>query len=147
MDLTITIVAAFLALIWGGRVKKRTTQMATILLAISSLVEYAPFIRGHSFGYYTFIFFSFFAAIESFNSIRLKASHRSFFFATASGIAFFELARQLSFPFYIPTNLFAAAYLLLMGYFWFTAKKIIFSRFGVLIIWAGLAIKWLVALL
>lgn len=147
MGFTITIVAAFLALIWGGRVKNRTTQFAAIMLAVSSLLEYAPFIRGHYFGYYFFIFFSFFAAIECFNSLRLKSSHRAYFVLTASVIAFFELARLLSFPYHIPTYPFAITYLLLMAYFWFTAKRIVFSRFGILIVWAGLAIKWLVVLL
>lgn len=147
MGFTITIVAAFLALIWGGRVKKRTTQLATVLLAISSLVEYAPFIRGYNFGHYVFIFFSFFAAIECFNSLRLKFSHQAYFVVTPLVIGFFELAKQMSFPYYIPTYPFAVAYLFLMGYFWFTVKRIVFSRFGILIVWAGLAIKWLVALL
>lgn len=147
MGFTITIVAAFLALIWGGRVKKKTTQVATVMVAISSLVAYAPFIRGQDFGYYIFIFFSFFAAIECFNSLRLRSSHRAYFVITASIIGFFELTRLMSFPYYIPAYPFAIAYLLLMAYFWVTAKRMVFSRFGILIVWAGLAMKWLVALL
>lgn len=146
MGFTITIVTAFLALIWGGKVKKRTTQLATVLLAISSLVEYAPFIRGNHFGYYIFIFFSFFAAIECFNSLRLQLGHRAFFFAVAVVIAFFELSQTLSFPFYIPTYPFSLLYLMAMAYLWFTHKRVIFSRFGILIVWAGLALKWLIVL-
>lgn len=140
---TITFIACFFAFLWAGGVKKRNTQLATVLLALSSLIEHIPLYGLDNYGGYAFVFFSFFAAIETFNSLRMTVSQRMLFLSCAIVILFFELAYRLSFPFHIPKYPFAMLYLLVFFYTWKVSRKKIHSRLGVLIVWSGLALRWL----
>ncbi|MFT6872763.1 MAG: hypothetical protein ACJAVN_001775 [Roseivirga sp.] len=44
MGLAITLITALLALGWAKNAKKRTTKIATVLLALSSLIAYDPYL-------------------------------------------------------------------------------------------------------
>ncbi|OEK04176.1 hypothetical protein [Roseivirga misakiensis] len=147
MSLLITLLAALIALIWAGKIKKRTTKLATVLLALSSLIDYTPYLKGYGIGQYTFIFFSFFAAIESYNSLRLSKGQRALFFSMPILIGFFELMDFVSLPFHIPRYPFGLLYLLAFAFYLLLAKKKIFSRAGVLIVWSAVALKWLLPLI
>jgi len=144
MNLIITLIAVFAAFLWAGKIKKRTTQWTTVLLAFSSLIDFVPFFKGYQVGQYIFIFFSFFAGIESLNSLRLTIAHRILFLATPTIIAFFELIERLSVPYYIPKYPFVLIYFATIIYFWWSSRNKVSSRLGIIIIWAGLALKWLV---
>lgn len=144
MFLAITVIAAVLALGWAGRAKKRTTKIATILLALSSLIEYDPYFGMRSYGIYFLIFFSFFAAIESLNSLRMTRAHHVFFLGSAITITFFQLIALVDFPFYVPKYPFSILYLTMLTFFWVFTKRKIFTRFGILMIWLGVALKWLI---
>ena len=140
----ITFLACFTALLLVGNAKNRTTQLSTVLLALSSLISYIPFYGVDRYGVYIFVFFSFFASIETFNSLRLTIGHRVFFFASAAVILLFELMNSMSL-FFLPKYPFALLYLLVLAYLWKTSKRKIYSRMGVLVVWAGVALKWLLA--
>ncbi|MFY0593017.1 hypothetical protein [Roseivirga sp.] len=143
----ITLLAAFIALLWSRKAKKSTTLWATVLLAISSAVDYLPFLKEYDVGYYLFAFFSVFAGIESQNSLRLNKAHRLLFAATPLVIAFFLLIQLIALPYYIPKYPFAIIYILALLYFWFSSRRKIFSRFGILVVWLALAMKWLLPVL
>lgn len=143
MHLAITLITALLALVWSKNAKKKTTKIATILLAVSSLVQYDPYFGIRSYGIYLLIFFSFFAAIESMNSLRMTRAHHVFFLGSASVVAFFQLILLIELPFYIPKYPFAILYLICFTLFWVFSSRKVFSRLGVLIVWLGVALKWL----
>lgn len=143
MHLAITLIIAFLALLWVKNAKKKTTKIATVLLAISSLVQYDPYFGIRTYGIYLLIFFSFFAAIESMNSLRMTRAHHLFFLGSASVITIFHVLSLIDFPFYIPKLPFAILYLVCLTLFWVFSKRKIYSRFGILIVWLGVALKWL----
>ncbi len=144
MQLAITIIAALFAIGWVRRAKKRTTKLATVLLALSTLVQYDPYFGIGGYGIYFLIFFSFFAAIESMNSLRMTRAHHLFFVGSASTIALFQLMFLIDFPFYIPKYPFAILYMLALTLFWVFSRRKILTRLGVLIVWLGVALKWLV---
>lgn len=143
MQLAITLITAFLALYWAKNAKKKTTKIATVLLAISSLVQFDPYFGIRSYGIYLLIFFSFFAAIESMNSLRMTRAHHLFFLGSASVITIFQLILLIDFPFYVPKLPFAILYFVCFTLFWVFSKRQIYSRLGVLIVWLGVALKWL----
>lgn len=144
MELAITIIAALFALVWSKNAKKKTTKVATVLLALSSLIEYDPYFGLSSLSIYLLIFFSFFAAVESRNSIRLTRAHQFFFLGCAGVIAFFQLLDLIDFPFFIPKYPFAILYVIsLIVLLTFSRRKIL-TRLGILAVWLGLALKWIV---
>ncbi|MBO3700651.1 hypothetical protein [Roseivirga sp. E12] len=143
MELAITVIAAFFALGWSKNAKKRTTKIATILIALSSLIQYDPYFGLGPYSIYFLIFFSFYAAIESLNSLRLTRAHHVFFLGCASVIAFFQVLYLVEFPFYIPKYPFSLVYLICFTFFWFFTKRKILTRLGVLVVWLGVALKWL----
>jgi len=147
MELAITIIAALFALIWSKNAKKKTTKTATVLLALSSLIEYDPYFGLNHYAVYLLIFFSFFAAIESMNSLRLTRGHQFFFFGCAAVITFFQLIYLIDFPFYIPKYPFALLYMVGLIILWFFSKRKILTRLGVLAVWLGVALKWIVSTL
>jgi hypothetical protein len=143
MGLAITLITALLALGWAKNAKKRTTKIATVLLALSSLIAYDPYLGISSYGIYFLIFFSFFSAIESMNSLRMTWAHHLFFVGSAVVITLFQLMVLIDFPFYIPKYPFAIFYIVCLALLWYFSKRKIFSRFGVLLVWLGVAVKWL----
>ncbi len=147
MELAITIIAALFALIWSKNAKKRTTKTATVLLALSSLIEYDPYFGLNHYSVYFLIFFSFFAAIESMNSLRLTRGHQFFFLGCALVIAFFQLIYLINFPFYIPKYPFALLYMVGLIILWVFSKRKIITRLGILVVWLGVAIKWVISAL
>lgn len=145
MGLAITLITALLALGWAKNAKKQTTKIATVTLALSSLIAYDPYFGISSYGIYFLIFFSFFAAIESMNSLRMTRAHHLFFLGSATVIAFFQLILLIDLPFYIPKYPFAILYIASLALFWIFSKRLVLSRFGVLLVWLGVALKWLLA--
>ncbi len=143
MQLAITIITALFAIGWVRRAKKRTTKLATVLLALSTLIQYDPYFGLGGYGIYFIIFFSFFAAIESMNSLRMTRAHQLFFLGSASVITIFQLILLIDFPFYVPKLPFAILYFVCFTMFWVFSKRQIYSRLGVLIVWLGVALKWL----
>ncbi|OEK01386.1 hypothetical protein BFP97_07580 [Roseivirga sp. 4D4] len=144
MELAITIVAAIFALVWSKNAKKKTTKIATVLLALSSLIQYDPYFGLRAYAIYFLIFFSFFAAIESMNSLRLTRGHQFFFLGCATVITFFQLIYLIDFPFHIPKYPFALLYIAGLVILWIFSRRKILTRLGVLAVWLGIALKWMV---
>lgn len=143
MQFAITLVTAFSALYLVQNVKKKMTKAAVVLLVISSLIEYDPYFGIGRYGIYFIIFFSFFAAIESLNSMRMTRVHNAFFLGSAIVIALFELLILIGFPFDIPKYPFAFFYLIGFSLCYMLSRRKIFTRLGVLVVWLGVALKWL----
>lgn len=118
--------------------------MATVLLAISTLLKHDTLIGLKPYAPYAFVFFSVLAATESFNSLNLKDRHRAFLVGSSLVIVLFGLMNFLSLPFQIPRYPFAILYVLMFAYFYLKERNKIKSRLGILVIWLAMFISWLI---
>ncbi|MHA7101505.1 hypothetical protein [Roseivirga pacifica] len=141
---TITIVCAIAALLLVTNANKRVTKLTTIALALASVLYLDPVIGIGPFGHYVFAFVSIIAAVEPSHSLNLKAYHKSFFVITGLVVVLFSLLTALRLPFYIPKLPFGVLYLAFFGYYFANDKRRLKSRLGILIVWAGLALRWVI---
>ena len=141
---TITIVSALAALLLVAKARKRVTKLTTVFLALSSLIYLDPIIGVGPYGVYVFAFVSIVAAVEPSHSLNLKPEHKSFFAITGLIVVLLTIVSTLKLPFVVPKYPFGLLYLAVLAYFYATSKKRLQSRMGVLVVWAGLALRWVI---
>jgi hypothetical protein len=115
------------------------------MLSLSAISSAIPYFGISSYSPYAISFFSLLASFEATSSFSMKRPHVGFM--VISGITFFVLSMTLLFPipFEIPYWVFSLLFLIAFSFLWKTKKNNIYSRVGILIVWSGISIAWLVS--
>lgn len=145
---TITIACAIAALFLTRLSRKPLTRYVTIILSMSSIIYLDRFIGLASYGYLIFAFASILASVEPNNSLNLKVRHKTFFLIMGIVVVLLAAANFLKFEQYIPEYILGICYCVALALFLLTDKKKRFkSRYGILVVWMGTAIKWILTIL
>ncbi len=143
MTLIISLGSILFAFVWAVGIKRPLTQRITVFLAFVSLLQFDTFIGLSTYSFYAITFASILAGIEPGNSLNLKPYQKNFFLATSYIFILFTLENILNFPFTINRAYFGGLYLLVAGIVVLKGFKRVRSRVGVIVIWAGFALNWL----
>lgn len=141
---TIIAVSGVMGLLWIKKVRNNFTKLVNVMLSFSAISIAIPYFGIASYAPYAIAFFSLLASFEATNSFSLNKSQVHFM--VISGIAFFGLSLTLLFqiPFQIPYWLFSSLFLIAFAYCWKVKKRNVYSRVGILIVWSGVSIAWLI---
>lgn len=142
---TIIVISGIMGLLWIKQVHNNFTKLVNIMLSVSAISMAIPYLDISSYSHYSIAFFSLLASFEATNSFSMK--RQQVIFMVISGITFFALSLASLFPisFEIPYWLFSLAFLSAFAFYWKSKKKNIFSRTGILIVWSGIAVAWLIS--
>lgn len=143
---TLTLIGAIVALMLSSSTRKPLTKTVTIVLALSSIIYLDPLIGVGQFGYIAFALASILAAVEPSNSLNLKTKHKSFFVAMGVVMVLIAVSEFLGFDHLVPKYAFGLLYAGVLAFFWFTDKRRLKSRSGILLVWLIQAIKWIFTL-
>lgn len=137
---TIIVISGIMGLLWVKQVHNNFTRLVNIMLSVSAISTAIS-----SYSPYGIAFFSLLASFEATNSFSMK--RQQVIFMVISGITFFalSLASLFPIPFEIPYWLFSLVFLSAFAFYWKSKKKNIFSRTGILIVWSGIALAWLIS--
>jgi hypothetical protein len=142
---TIIALAGVMGLLWIKKIRNNFTKLVNAMLGLSAISIFVPYFGISSYSPYAIAFFSLLASFEATSSFSMQRPQ--VIFMVISGITFFVLSITLLLPapFEIPYWAFSSLYLLAFAFHWKTKKKNIYSRTGILIIWGGISIAWLVS--
>jgi len=131
--------------IWAGRIRKRQTKLITVFLALASLSQLDPFIGVAQFSVYLITVASMLAAAEPSNSINLRSHQKAFFIVSAIPFVLLTLLDLSQISLQVDKRYLASVYLLMAFAQLLYKRKKLRSRLGVIVIWAGIALSWLLA--
>jgi hypothetical protein len=142
---TIIALAGVMGLLWMKKVRNNFTKLVNAMLGLSAISILISYLGISSYSPYAIAFFSLLASFEATSSFSMN--RQQVIFMIVSGITFFVLSITMLFPapFEIPYWAFSILFLLAFVFHWKTKKKNIYSRVGILIVWSGISIAWLVS--
>ena len=147
MSTIISLGTILFGLIWSQQVPKPLTRRITVLLAITALLQFDTLIGLSSYSIYFITFASIMAGVEPSNSFYLRPYEKNFFlfssllFVALSIDSLLDISFQINRVYFGLVYLFAAVILLINDY------NRVKSRLGIIIIWSGFAINWLLTVI
>lgn len=135
----IYLISSILGIYWCTKRIGRLTRFVTFALTLSTFLAAIPKFSLNLYASYAFAFFSILAAVEVFESIRVKPHHRTLFVYSSVVFTYFTLANGMGWPFFIPKTPFLLPILFFVPRFWIREKKRVYSRMGIMLLWFGQA--------